>query len=70
MTIEKYYIFQRIERVKELLSYGELTLSQIANVLGYSSTAYLSSQFKSITGITPSQFRTGMAEGRKPLDKV
>ena len=70
ITIEKYYIFQRIERVKELLSYGELTLSQIADTLGYSSTAYLSSQFKSVTGITPSRFKSGTTELRKPLDKV
>src|SRR3712207_6837274 len=57
VTIERYFILQRIERVKELLCYDELTLSQIALQMHYSSTAYLSSQFKSVTGMTPSQFK-------------
>lgn len=56
-TIEKYYISQKIEKVKELLIYDELTLSQIANRMGYSSVAYLSSQFKKETGLTPSHFK-------------
>src|SRR5690625_3283835 len=53
MTIEKYFIQQKIEKVKELLVYNELTLSEIAHRLNYSSTAYLSSQFKKVTGLTP-----------------
>lgn len=69
-TIEKYFIAQKIELVKELLSYGELSLTEIAARLNYSSTAYLSTQFKSITGITPSQFKAGANAGRCPLDKV
>src|ERR1043165_2073647 len=52
-TIENYYIEQRIEQAKELLTYGEMPLSQIALELEYSSTAHLSSQFKKITGLTP-----------------
>lgn len=56
-TIERYYIEQRIEKVKELIKYDELSLTQIAMKMNYSSTAYLSSQFKSVTGMTPSQFK-------------
>ncbi|PHR46398.1 MAG: AraC family transcriptional regulator [Fluviicola sp.] len=56
-TIEKFYILQKIEKVKELLVYDELTLSEIAYQLNYSSTAYLSNQFKKVTGLTPSHFK-------------
>lgn len=56
-TIEKYFIAQKIEKVKELLRYDELTLSEIANQLGYSSVAYLSNQFKKQTGLTPTFFK-------------
>lgn len=69
-TIEKYFIAQKTERVKELLGYGELTLSQIADIMNYSSTAHLSAQFKAVTGITPTEFRRSGAQGRQPLDKV
>ncbi len=69
-TIEKYAIQQRIERVKELLVYGEKTISEIAWELGYSSAQYLSNQFKSVTGLSPSQFRAFMGNSRKPLDEV
>ena len=69
-TIEKYSIQQRIERVKELLIYGEKTVSEIAHELGYSSTQYLSNQFKSETGLTPTQFRKLITKKRKPLDEV
>lgn len=55
-TIEKFFIIQRIERAKELLSYKQYTLTEIAHILGYSSTAYLSSQFKKITGLTPTMY--------------
>lgn len=54
ITIEKYIIHQKIEKVKELLIYDELSLSEIAFQLGYSSVAHLSSQFKKVTGLTPS----------------
>ena len=69
-TIEKYYIALKIERVKELLAYDELTLSEIADRLNYSSVAYLSNQFKKVTGLSPSHFKQIKAEKRKPLDEV
>jgi len=69
-TIEKYYIAQKIEKVKELLEYDELSLSQIAHQLNYSSVAYLSNQFKKVTGLTPSQFKNNREHQRKPLDKL
>lgn len=70
ITIEKYYILQKIERVKELLFYDELTLSEIAFQLNYSSTAYLSNQFKSVTGSTPTQFKKLRDVHRHPLDDL
>ena len=70
VTIEKYTILQRIERVKELLMYDELSLSEIADQMGYSSVQHLSQQFKKVTGMTPSQFRDLKENKRKPLDKV
>ncbi|MFD1468305.1 helix-turn-helix domain-containing protein [Hymenobacter caeli] len=57
ITIEHYLIAQKIERIKELLLYDELTLTQIANSLRYSSVSHLSNQFKKATGLTPSYFR-------------
>jgi AraC-like DNA-binding protein len=69
LTIEKYIIQQRIERVKELLDYGELTLSEIAFQLGYSSTQHLSNQFKRITGLTPTTFKAHSYPSRNPLDE-
>ena len=69
-TIEKYLIAQKIERAKELLVYGELSLGEIADKLNYSSAAYLSAQFKSVTGLTPSYFKKIKEHKRKPLDEV
>lgn len=69
-TIEKYIILQKIERVKELLVYDELTLSEIAYQMGYSNVAYLSNQFKKVTGLTPSHFKQVKENKRKPLDKI
>lgn len=69
-TIEKYIIGQKIERVKELLVYDELTLSQISWELGYSSVAHLSAQFKKVTGLTPGHFKQIGNNKRKPLDLV
>lgn len=69
-TIEKYFIHQKIEKVKELLVYDELSLSEIAFQLNYSSVAYLSNQFKKVTGLTPSHFKQIRADKRKPLDEV
>lgn len=70
VTIEKFTILQRVEKVKELLKYGELNLSEIAYQMGYSSVQHLSQQFKKVTGSTPSQFRELKENNRKPLDKV
>jgi YesN/AraC family two-component response regulator len=70
VTIEKYIILQKIEKVKELLVYDELTLSEIADKMGYSNVAYLSNQFKKITGLTPSHFKQVKENKRNPLDKV
>lgn len=70
MTIEKFLIAQKIERVKELLVYDELSLSEIADRLGYSSGAHLSNQFKKVTGLSPSHFRTIRDKKRKPLDQL
>lgn len=69
-TIEKYIILQKIERVKELLVYDELTLSEIAYQMGYSNVAYLSNQFKKVTGLTPSHFKQVKENKRKQLDKI
>lgn len=70
VTIEKYVIAQKVELAKELLSYGEMSLTQIAARLNYSSTAYLSSQFKTVTGMTPSQYKNQKRGGRIELDKI
>lgn len=71
ITIEQYFIQQRIEKVKELLIYDELSLSEIAYKLNYSSTAYLSSQFKKITGLTPTQFKALRDKDlRRSIDKL
>lgn len=70
VTIEKYVILQRIEKAKELLIYDELSLSEIADKLGYSSVQHLSQQFKKTTGLTPSHFKQLKENKRKPLDKV
>lgn len=67
-TIENYAILQKIERVKELLLDGQLTVSEIAWQTGYSSVAHLSRQFKDITGMTPSEFR--IDGHRLPLNEV
>ncbi len=70
ITIEHYFILQKIERAKELLKYGELTLSEIAFRLGYSSVAHLSAQFKKVTGMNANQFKNMTENTRKPLDNV
>lgn len=70
ITIEHYIINQKIEKAKELIVYDELSLSQIADKLGYSSVAHLSGQFKKVTGMTPSDFKKLGNSLRKPLDEV
>lgn len=69
-TLEKFFIAHRIERVKELLVYNELPLSDIAVRLGYSSTAYLSTQFKKQTGLTPTRFKQLTSQRRRALDEL
>lgn len=69
-TIEKFFIAQKIERVKELISYNEWTLSEISDHLHYSSVAHLSGQFKKITGMTPSEYKNKELKDRKPLNEV
>lgn len=70
VTIEKYFILQKIERVKELLMYDEMSLSEIAYALNYSSVGYLSNQFKKITGLTPSHFKNLKSNMRKHIDEL
>jgi AraC-like DNA-binding protein len=70
ITIEHFIILQKIEKAKELLKYGELTLSEIAYQLGYKSVQHLSNQFKKVTGLTASQFKKMTSNLRKPLDSV
>jgi AraC-like DNA-binding protein len=69
-TIEHYFIEQRIEKVKELLVYDQLNLSEIAFQLDYSSVAHLSAQFKKVTGLTPTHFKTIGEQKRKAIDEV
>ncbi len=69
-TIEKYIINQKIEKVKELLVYDELNLNEIAFQLGYSSVQHLSSQFKKVTGLSPTHFKSIKENKRKPLDRI
>jgi AraC-like DNA-binding protein len=69
-TIEKFIIHQKIEKVKELLAYDELTLSEISYRLGYSSVQHLSNQFKQVTGLNPSFFKKLKEQKRTPIDLV
>lgn len=69
-TIEKFIIQQKIEKVKELIVYDELTISEIAYKLGYSSVQHLSNQFKKIIGLSPSYFKGLKSHKRNPIDLV
>lgn len=69
-TIEQYFILQRIEKVKELLVYDQLSLTEISYQTGFSSVHHLSSQFKKVTGLTPSHFKKIGIEKRKALDQL
>jgi AraC family transcriptional regulator len=69
-TLEKYIILVKIERVKELLSYDEMTLSEIAYMMGYSAVQYLSNQFKQVTGYTVTEYKMKKINDRKPLDTL
>jgi len=66
-TIENYFLAHKIERVKELIVYDELNLSEIAALMHYSSVAHLSNQFKKMTGLTPSHFKNLKHKRRKSL---
>lgn len=68
VTIEKYFIALKIEKVKEWLAYGELSLSEIAYRMNYSSVAHLSGQFKKVMGVTPTQFKHKAS--RRSLDRI
>jgi len=69
-TIEKFYIAHRIERIKELLIYDELNITEIADIMHYSSVAHLSNQFKKITGLTPSFFKHLKNPQRTALEDI
>ena len=69
-TIERYILTQKIEKVKELLTYDEMTIAEIAYQLHYSSPAHLSSQFKKMIGMSPSAFKKLQFQERKSLDKL
>lgn len=70
ITIENYFLRQRMEKVKELIVYDQMSLSEIALELGFSSVHHLSAQFKKLTGLTPTHFRKIGAEKRRSLDEV
>lgn len=69
-TLEKFLIKVKIEKVKELISYNEMTLSEIAYIMGYSSVQYLSNQFRQVTGVSVTEFRHSDKPGRIPLENL
>jgi AraC-like DNA-binding protein len=69
-TIEQYIISHKIERIKELIIYGEHNITEIAWKMGYSSVAHLSSQFKKVTGLTPSHFKQLKDKRRSPIEEI
>ena len=69
-TIEKYFISQKIEKVKELIIYNELSLSEIADILNYSNVAHLSNQFKKVTGFTPTYFKQLKNKKRSQIENL
>ncbi|WP_419867845.1 helix-turn-helix domain-containing protein [Chryseobacterium sp. CT-SW4] len=70
ITLEQFFILQKIEKVKELLLYNEFNLTEIAGKLGYKSVQHLSSQFRNTTGFTPTEFKKLKIHNRKPLDSI
>lgn len=70
ITIEQFFIQQKIEKVKELIIYNEMNLSEISYLLGYSSVAHLSAQFRKVTGLTPSYFKRAGSHHRKSIDLI
>lgn len=69
-TLEKFTISHKIEKVKELIEYGELTLSEIAYMMGYSSVQYLSTQFKAVTGVSVTDYKANPIANRKSLEQI
>lgn len=69
-TIEQFIISHKIERIKELIIYGELNITEIAWKMNYSSVAHLSNQFKKVTGLTPSHFKQMKSIRRKPIEEI
>jgi AraC-like DNA-binding protein len=69
-TLEKFTIMNKIEKVKELIEYGELTLSEIAYMMGYSSVQYLSTQFKSVTGVSVTDYKADPFQERMGIDRI
>lgn len=70
ITIEKFLILQKIEKGKELLSYGELSISEIAIKLNYYDSQHFSNQFKAITDLSPTQYKKEKSSHRKPLNDI
>lgn len=70
ITIEKFIISHKVERIKELIMYDELNLTQISYKMNYSSVAHLSNQFKKVTGLSPSHFKQMRDRRRSPLDEI
>jgi YesN/AraC family two-component response regulator len=70
VTLERYIILQKIERIKQLIDNNEFTLSEIAFMMDYSSVQYLSNQFHKITGITVSEYKASDRSSKKPIDKL
>jgi AraC-like DNA-binding protein len=69
-TIEQFIISHKIERIKELMIYGELNITEIAWKMNYSSVAHLSSQFKKVTGLSPSHFKQLKDKRRNPIEEI
>lgn len=69
-TIEQFIISHKIERIKELIIYGELNITEIAWKMNYSSVAHLSNQFKKMTGLTPSHFKQLKEKRRTPIEEI
>lgn len=69
-TIEQFIIAHKIERIKELIIYGELSITEIAWKMNYSSVAHLSNQFKKVTGLSPSHFKKLKDKRRSPLEEI
>jgi AraC-like DNA-binding protein len=69
-TIEQFIICHKIERIKELMIYGELNITEIAWKMNYSSVAHLSNQFKKVTGLSPSHFKKLKDQRRMPIEEI